>query len=108
MMGTKVPPTSPWTFYSTTDANGRVISATVTFDGTNTLTGGTFHRDAGCVYGHVIIGSINSDGSFPVGTKNINVSNLVGDQSFTQAQLNAAGLITVSDIQSAPQITVVA
>jgi len=105
-MGIKVPPTSPWVFYSAADANGKVISATVTFDGTNTLTGATVHRDANCAYNKVILGSINTDGSLPAGTRVFDVSNFVGDRSFTSGQLNAAGFTTVSDIQNAPQITV--
>lgn len=109
-MGVVIPPTSPWTFYSATDGAGKVISGTVTFSGawtgTNALTGGTFHRDSGCAFTKVVIGSINSDGSFPAGTKVIDVSAVNGDQNFSQAQLNAVGLVTVADILNAPQITV--
>lgn len=108
-MGTIINPTSPWTFYSATDANGKTLSGTVTFSGawtaTNALTGGTFHRDAGCLYNKVIIGSINPDGSFPAGTKVVDVSGVTGDRSFTPSQLAAVGLSTVANILGAPQIT---
>jgi hypothetical protein len=108
-MGTIIAPTSPWTFDSTTDGNGKAISGTVTFSGawtgTNALTGGTFHRDAGCVFTKVVIGAINQDGTYPAGTKVIDVSGVNGDQVFSQAQLHAVGLDTVADILTAPQTT---
>lgn len=92
------PPTSPWMFYdSGGDYLGRHITATVTFDGANTLTGATITRDAGCVYTKVIIGTLNPDGS-PTGTaKTINMTNQTS-RTFNKNQLNAAGLETVSDI----------
>jgi hypothetical protein len=108
-VGTVINPTSPWMFDQATDANGKVISGTVSFSGAwtgaNTLTGGTFHRDAGCLYTKVIIGAINTDGTYPAGTKVIDLSGVTGDQVFTQAQLNAVGLTTIADITGAPQIT---
>jgi len=88
------PLTSPWMFYdSGGDYQGNRITGTVTFDGTQTLTGGTVHRDAGCVYTKIIIG----DPANP--THTINVAGLTGDRVFSKAQLNAVGLVTVSDIQ---------
>ncbi len=101
---------SPWMFYNSgDDANGKKITATVTFSGTilagtnpstwtNPLTGGTFHRDGGCLYNKVIVGPLNPDGSPSVSAKVIDVSTLSGDRVFTQAQMNSAGLNTVADI----------
>lgn len=108
-MGTVVPPVSPWTFYDVTDANGKHISATVTFNGTWTnataLTGGSVFRDPDCHYTQVIIGSINLDGSLPAGTKVIAVP--AGTTNFTAGQLAAVGLSTIGDIETAPQITAI-
>jgi hypothetical protein len=108
-MGVIIAPTSPWMFYSAEDANGKVISGAVTFSGAwnvaNALTGGTFHRDAGCLYNKVILGTINTDGTFPAGTKVVDVSAVNGDKTFTPAQLATVGLTTVADILNAPQIT---
>jgi hypothetical protein len=93
------PPTSPWMFYdSGGDYLGRKITGTVTFDGTNTLTGGTVTRDAGCVYTKVIIGPLNLDGTPSAQAKVIDMSGFEGSRTFTKAQLNSAGLFTVSDI----------
>lgn len=106
-MGTVIPPTSPWTFYTATDANGNQITASVTFSGawadTDPLTGGSVFRDPACLYTKVIIGSINPDGSFPAGTKVVAVP--AGTTNFTPAQLSSQGLNTIGDIKNAPQIT---
>lgn len=111
------PPASPWQFYdSGGDANNKHVTATVTYSGsitpgtapstwTNPLTGGTFHRDAGCLYTKVIIGALNSDGSPGAGSKVVDVSGTSGDRAFTAVQLAAVGLSTVADIANAPQIT---
>lgn len=97
-------PTSPWMFYdSGSDYLGRKIVATVTFNGSNTLTGATVVRDAGCVYTKVIIGALNADGSPGPSAKVINVP--AGTTNFNQGQLNGVGLVTVDDIKNAPQIT---
>lgn len=108
-MGVVIPPTSPWTFYSATDANGKQISASVTFSGAwadgTALTGGTVFRDPTCAYTKVIIGSINPDGSLPAGTKTLTVP--PGTTNFSGAQLAAVGLATVGDVKNAPQITVI-
>lgn len=108
-MGVVIPPTSPWTFYSTTDALGNQISATVTFSGAwadaTPLTGGSVFRDPTCVYTQVIIGSINQDGSLPAGTKVVSVP--AGTTNFTANQLAAVGLSTIADVKNAPQITAI-
>lgn len=108
-MGVIIPPTSPWTFYSATDALGKTISATVSFSGawtgTNTLTSGNVHRDAGCQWTRVIIGALNPDGSPATGSKTITIP--TGDTPITQGQLNANGLTTVADVLTAPQITAI-
>lgn len=98
-MGIVIPPTSPWTFYKATDYQGKVLSGTVTFDGSNNLTGGTVHRDAGCQYNKILLG----DPANP--TQTFDLSGFSGDRTFTQAQLNSVGLFTVADIENAPQIT---
>lgn len=93
------PLTSPWMFYdSGGDYLGRHITGTVTFDGTNTLTGATVTRDAGCVYTKLIIGDLNPDGTPSGSAKVINMTGFTGARSFTKAQVNAAGLVVVSDI----------
>lgn len=102
-MGTPSPVVSPWTFYDTADVRGARITATVTFDVSNTLTGATVFRDPTCVYTKVIIGSINPDGTLPAGTRVVTVP--AGTTVITKAQLNSQGLVTVADIQGAPQIT---
>lgn len=100
------PPTSPWMFYdSGGDYLDRHITGTVTFDGTNTLTGGTVTRDAGCVYVKLIIGSLDADGTPSASAKVIDMSGFTGARNFTKAQLNSVGLTTVADILNAPQIT---
>ncbi|MER7280409.1 hypothetical protein ABT369_38830 [Dactylosporangium sp. NPDC000244] len=98
-------PTSPWQFYdSGGDYQGRSIVASVTFGADQVLTGGSVTRDTGCVYTKIIVGELDEDGQ-PSGTaKTINVANLNGTRSFSKAQLNAAGLVTVADI-SGYQIT---
>lgn len=106
-MGTIILPTSPWRFYSATDANGASIWAQVTFTGTFAdavaLTGAAVHRDPACLYTKVIIGSINTDGSLPAGTKVVAVPS--GDTNFNAAQLSVVGLNTIADVRNAPQIT---
>ena len=108
-MGIVIPPTSPWTFYSATDAFGKTISATVTFSGSfadaTALTGGSVFRDPTCVYTKVIIGSINPDGSLPAGTKTVTVPS--GTTNFNAAQLASQGLSTIADVKNAPQITAI-
>lgn len=100
------PPVSPWTFYdSGGDYLGLHIVGVVTFDGTNTLTGGTVTRDAGCQYVKIIIGPLNPDGTPSATAKVIDVSGLSGPRSFTKAQLNSIGLVTVDDVMHAGQIT---
>lgn len=92
------PITSPWLFYDSPDYLGRHITMTVTFNGSQVLTGGTVVRDAGCLYTKILIGTLDAQG-LPTGTtKTIDVSNLNGSRSFTQAQLNAVGLTVVNDI----------
>lgn len=87
------PLTSPWQFYdSGGDYLDRHITGTVTFDGAQTLTGGTVHRDAGCMYTKILIGNPASP------THTIDVANLSGDRAFSKAQLNAVGLFVVNDI----------
>jgi hypothetical protein len=104
-MGVATPPTSPYQFYdSGSDYRGRHITGTVTFDGANNLTGGTVTRDAGCMYTRIVLGMLNADGSPAAGSKVIDVSGLSGPRSFTKAQLNSVGLVTVDDIMNAPQI----
>lgn len=107
-MGIVILPTSPWMFYGVTkDQGGFWISAQVTFTGqwgpTAPLTGGTVFRDPASPYTKVIIGSINQNGTLPVGTKVVNVPS--GTTTFTPAQLAAVGLATIGDISNAPQIT---
>lgn len=90
-------PVSPWEFYNSGgDYQGNGIVGTVTFSGTwngsNTLTGGSVTRDAGCVWTKIIIG----DPTNP--TRTINVGNLVGTRNFSAVQLAAVGFNTVADI----------
>jgi hypothetical protein len=104
------PPLSPWTFYdSGADYLGRHITATVTFSGTvtrgtdpatwtNPLTGGTVVRDAGCQYTKVIVGPLNPDGTPSAQAKVIDMSGFSGSKSFSKAQLNSIGLVTLADV----------
>lgn len=86
-------PVSPWEFYNSGgDYQGKAITGTVTFNGSNVLLGGTVIRDAGCVYTKILVGDPENP------SKTINVANLNGSRSFSQAQLNAVGLVNVSDI----------
>jgi hypothetical protein len=95
-MGVATPPTSPYQFYdSGSDYRGRHI------------TGGTVTRDAGCMYTRIVLGMLNADGSPAAGSKVIDVSGLSGPRSFTKAQLNSVGLVTVDDIMNAPQISAI-
>lgn len=109
------PPTSPWLFYdSGGDSGDHHITGSVTFSGTltgsdpsawtATLTGGTVTRDAGCVWTKLIIGPLNPDGTPATGTRVIDMSGVTGARNFSQAQLNAVGLVRVNDI-SGLQIT---
>jgi hypothetical protein len=93
------PLTSPWQFYdSGGDYQDKHIAGVVTFDASQVLTGGTVTRDAGCVYTKIIIGALNQDGTPSGAAKVINVANLNGSRSFSKAQLNAVGLVNVTDI----------
>jgi hypothetical protein len=86
-------PTSPWTFYdSGPDYQGHSITGTVTFDGAGALTGASVTRDAGCVWTQVVIG----DPAAP--RRTIDLSGLEGSRNFSKAQLNARGLVNVTDI----------
>ena len=103
-MASPTAPTSPWTFYdSGNDYLNRKITATVTFDGSNNLTGATVVRDAGCVYAKVIIGALTAAGTPSASAKVLNVP--AGTTNFNVSQLAAVGLTTVDDIRNVPQIT---
>jgi len=86
-------PTSPWLFYDGADYLDRHITGTVTFNASNVLTGATVTRQAGCLWTKILIGN---DPTNP--DRTINVSNLVGTRTFTQAQLNAVNLFNLGDI----------
>lgn len=95
-------------FYAVTkDGGGFWLYGQVSFSGTwapaTALTGGQVFRDPSSPYTRVIIGSINTDGTYPVGTKIITVPS--GTTDFTAAQLSSQGLNTIGDISNAPQIT---
>lgn len=86
---------SPW-IYEAQDNAELVLRITVSFNnGNRGLTSALIHRDAGCQYAHIYLGT-GADGlpdstpqAFAVPT---------GDTSVTSAQLAAIGLSTIEDI----------
>lgn len=89
-------PVSPYTYYSCGDAAGKMITMTITFDGSQTLTGATIFRDPSCAYHHILIG-IGSDGAPDSTTRKFTVPG--GTTAITVAQLNSVGLFTFADTQ---------
>lgn len=90
-------PTSPYLFYSCGDYKGKMITMTVTFDGSNNLTGATIFRDPACLYQHILIG-IGADGSPDSSSMKFTVPG--GTTTVSKAQLNSVGLVTLSDLLS--------
>lgn len=87
--------TSPW-IYEATDVEDRALRITVTFNnGSRALTSATVHRDAGCVYAHIYIGT-GPDGLPDSTPRSLSVPE--GDTSFNAGQLGAVGLDTIEDI----------
>jgi hypothetical protein len=89
------PISSPYVYDSGGDFQGRHLTATFAFDNvTRVLSGLTVHRDVGCVYVAVLIGSPNAT---PVRVP-ANGSIPTGDTPVTKGQLNAVGFTTVEDV----------
>lgn len=84
------------------DFQGNVIRLTIPYDddahgATHAINGAaTLHRDASCVYAKAVVGNPASP--------TITVSIPSGDHSFTVAQMSAAGLTNLDQINST-QIT---
>jgi hypothetical protein len=92
-------PVSPYVFV-VRDFLGRVISLTVPYDATKVISGTcTVHRDAGCIYTKVII-DVGGDGTPDTSLKTLSVAGFVGDKTFTKAQVNAVGLVTLADVKA--------
>lgn len=91
------PQPSPWVWQAE-DFQDRVIRITVTFNvTTRAITGIVGHRDAGCLYTKILIGT--SGGSADATDKAITVP--VGDTTLTPGQLAALaskGLSTIDDV----------
>lgn len=98
------PPVSPYV-YTARDSQGRILSATVPYDNSTRVINApvTVHRDANCAFTKVIV-DVGPDGTPDTSTKVINVAGLIGDRTFTVAQVNSIGLVTIDDIL-AHQIT---
>lgn len=86
---------SPW-IYEAQDNAGLALRITVAFNNsTRALTSATVHRDAGCVYARILIGT-GADGTPDTTPRAFSVP--VGDTTFNAGQLSGVGLNTIEDI----------
>lgn len=91
------PPVSPYV-YRAADYQGFVISATFDYDNTTrVLLDATLHRDAACVYTHIVVGT-GADGKPNSSTRVLNLTGFSGDKAFTAQQLSGVGLNTIDDV----------
>jgi hypothetical protein len=96
---------SPFVYDSGADANGKSVSITITFNNaTRAITGGTLHRDPGCLYKHIYIG-LGANGQPDSTTHTFNITSVNGDLSVTAGQLAAQGLNVIEDVTALGQIT---
>jgi len=97
---------SPWVYDSGPDYRDKRITITVTFNNaTRSITGGTIHRDAGCVYTKIVLG-LGQDGTPDSSTRVFNVAGLEGDRSFNKQAFINNGFDTAEDLLTV-QITAV-
>jgi hypothetical protein len=90
------PVTSPWSWQAS-DYQGNTIGLSVTFDGTQALTGTiTVHRDAACVYNRLLIGQ-GPDGTPDTTTRVVDLTGKAGTRSFP---LTAARASRLADLKS--------
>lgn len=89
-------PVSPYLYYSCTDGAGKLITMTITFDGSQNLTGATIFRDPACVYHNILIG-LGANGTPDTTTMKFAIPG--GTTTITTAQLNSVGLFTFADTQ---------
>lgn len=96
---------TPYSYDSGEDANGKHVSITINFDNaTRVISGGTLHRDPGCLYKHILIG-LGPDGKPDDTTHSFNISNVNGDQVVGAAAFTAVGLTTIESVLALGQIT---
>ena len=99
-------PTSPWVFWQIQDdpTESHVwMSMQVTFGADLVLLTGSSFRSSDCPFTRIYVGALDpATGQPKAGTRVVTVP--LGTRTFTQVQLNAVGLTTVSDI-STKQIT---
>jgi hypothetical protein len=82
--------------YEAQDSEGRTLRITVAFNnGNRGLTSATVHRDAGCVYARIYMGT-GTDGTPDSTPRTFPVT--VGDTEFSAGQLSGVGLDTIEDI----------
>lgn len=95
-MGTPGVQVSPWV-WSAGDFQGNTITITVLFNNATKaiINGSTCVRQAGCVYGHLYIGT-GADGTPNTTTHAFAVP--VGTKTVTAAQMSAVGLNTITDV----------
>ena len=96
---------TPFIYDSGADANGKSVSITINFNNaTRAITGGTLHRDSGCLYRHIYIG-LGANGQPDSTTHTFNISSVNGDLAVTAGQMAAVGLTTIEDVTALGQIT---
>ena len=94
-------PASPWLIYTTPDYSSKTLSVSVTYDSSYNLTGGSVHRDVGCLYQFLYLYTPNgqlSSGSLPTGTTTFPVSQLHAHNLFTVVDV----LYNISEITAGP------